>query len=61
MSYQNIKSDLLVELSTDEQQLLSGGQKPGKRQKPIICYEWKKYRDHDQDIRKRDDRDDDDD
>ena len=59
MSYQNIKSDLLVELSTDEQQLLSGGQKPGKRQKPIICYEWKKYRDHDQDTEKSDDGDDD--
>lgn len=56
MSHQNIKSDLLVELSTEEQQLLSGGK---GRRRAIICYEWKKYRDHDQDIRKRDDRDDD--
>ncbi|MEY3401722.1 MAG: hypothetical protein RLZZ86_1337 [Cyanobacteriota bacterium] len=28
MSYQNIKSDLLVELSTEEQQFLSGGRRP---------------------------------
>ena len=59
MSHQNIKSDLLVELSTEEQQILSGGKKPGKKQKPIICYEWKKYRDHDEDSRKGDDADDD--
>ncbi|MDB9536881.1 hypothetical protein PN451_13790 [Dolichospermum planctonicum CS-1226] len=56
MSHQNIKSDLLVELSTEEQQLLSGGK---GRRRAIICYEWKKYRDHDQDIRKSDDDDDD--
>ncbi|MGB3420288.1 MAG: hypothetical protein WBA52_07610 [Dolichospermum sp.] len=56
MSYQNIKSDLLVELSTDEQQLLSGGK---GRRRPIICYKWKKYRD--QDSKKTDDDDDRDD
>jgi hypothetical protein len=56
MSYQNIKSDLLVELSTEEQQLLSGGK---GRRRAIICYEWKKYRDHDQNSRKSDDGDDD--
>ena len=38
MSYQNIKSDLLVELSAEEQQLLSGGRRP------IICYRWRRYR-----------------
>ncbi|MFO5438651.1 MAG: hypothetical protein ACLBM4_08285, partial [Dolichospermum sp.] len=38
MSYQNIKSDLLVELSTEEQQFLSGGRRP------IICYRWRRYR-----------------
>ena len=36
MSYQNIKSDLLVELSADQQELLSGG--GGKNR--IICYDW---------------------
>ncbi len=56
MSYQNIKSDLLVELSTEEQQFLSGGK---GRRKAIICYEWKKYRDYDQYSRKGDDADDD--
>ncbi|MFM5999015.1 MAG: hypothetical protein ACKO99_20640 [Dolichospermum sp.] len=43
MSYQNIKSDLLVELSTEEQQFLSGG-----RRRPIICYRWRRYH-HDKD------------
>ncbi|BAZ84636.1 hypothetical protein NIES806_08270 [Dolichospermum compactum NIES-806] len=43
MSYENIRSDLLVELSTEEQQLLSGGQRPG-RQRPIICTRYRPYK-----------------
>jgi hypothetical protein len=53
MSHQNIKSNLLVELSTEEQQLLSGGNKPGKKHKPIICYEWR-YR-HDKKVKSESD------
>lgn len=48
MSHQNIKSNLLVELSTEEQQLLSGGLKLERKHKPIICYEWR-YRHHNKD------------
>ncbi|BAZ81260.1 hypothetical protein PN497_16680 [Sphaerospermopsis kisseleviana CS-549] len=43
MSNQNITSDLLVELSTNEQQLLSGGKRSGGK-KPIICYVYEPYR-----------------
>ncbi|MBD2442764.1 hypothetical protein H6G25_06015 [Dolichospermum sp. FACHB-1091] len=39
MSYQNIKSDLLVELSADQQELLSGGQ-----QRPILCTRYRPHR-----------------
>jgi len=41
MSHQNIKSDLLVDLSADQQQLLSGGQRYSS--KPIICYTYAPY------------------
>ena len=43
MSHQNIKSDLLVELSTEEQQLLSGGK---GRRRAIICHEWRYHHDN---------------
>ncbi|MBD2567202.1 hypothetical protein [Anabaena lutea] len=43
MSNQNIQSDLLVELSAEEQQLLSGGQQRSRR--PIICYSYGPYED----------------
>jgi hypothetical protein len=39
MSNQNIKSDLLVELSAEEGELLSGGGRKGQTSQ-IVCYEW---------------------
>jgi hypothetical protein len=42
MSNQIIKSDLFVDLSADEQQLLSGGQM--SKRNPIICYSCQPYR-----------------
>lgn len=44
MSHQTIKSDLLVDLSAEEQQLLSGGQM--YRRRPIICYTYGPYEDY---------------
>ncbi|MCE2696731.1 MAG: hypothetical protein PX483_01235 [Nostocales cyanobacterium LE14-WE4] len=45
MSHQNIKSDLLIELSADQQQLLSGGQQ-NNNQRPIICYRYAPFEDN---------------
>ncbi|MFM2061725.1 MAG: hypothetical protein RLZZ507_1395 [Cyanobacteriota bacterium] len=38
MSNENMTSDLLVELPTEQQQLLSGGQRY-----PVICYDYEPY------------------
>lgn len=38
MSNENMTSDLLVELPTEQQQLLSGGQRY-----PVICYDYDTY------------------
>ncbi|MFO5494175.1 MAG: hypothetical protein ACLBM6_16895 [Cuspidothrix sp.] len=46
MSHPTMKSNLLVDLSPEEQQLLSGGQM--SRRRPIICYTYELYEDYDQ-------------
>jgi ABC-type uncharacterized transport system auxiliary subunit len=46
MSHRTMKSNLLVDLSPEEQQLLSGGQM--SRRRPIICYTYELYEDYDQ-------------
>lgn len=43
MSIQSIQSDLLVDLSTDEQQLLSGGKAGFIRARGTFRYAGKKY------------------
>jgi|688.fasta_scaffold382733_2 hypothetical protein len=44
MSHRTMKSNLLVDLSPEEQQLLSGGQM--SRRRPIICYTYEPYEDY---------------
>ena len=46
MSHRTMKSNLLVDLSPEEQQLLSGGKM--YRRRPIICYTYGPYEDYDQ-------------
>lgn len=44
MTYQGIESDLVVQLSTDQQELMSGGQfMPQRRRYQFICYAYEPY------------------